>query len=578
MYLIRVPNPIREPLTQLASQKGEPMKLHKGERSRFQCWLTGLTLGAAGIGLCGCGTLTSKQFDVSKAEVGKELDGVPFSLNRPKITVVRTPGADGAPDTFSLPTAYEPDPENQYVLKMDPGFFSSVDWTMNFDVNGVLVETNAKTTDQTASLISAAGSLASAAVGIPRSLRIFEGPATCENTESPEIGKIRDDMLGTKESPGHSAKLGQLPDKKMLWDARNRKEVSIPPQEVESYVSSFGAMWADVSALKCHGQLAKFAYKNSQELQLLQTALHLEETSNPPASSRVVASWLVLKKTPDGADKKIPDDVLQCAFRIEAALRKYDFNELDAIKTELLKTAKNLNSKLAANLDADVAPGITNNNICMEMIADAQSVAEENAAIKLLRQLAELTPTEWRNRRISALNQEISQLQQQNRVPNALANSEKNAGAMNDDERSDPNLKNKSREKARILGVLSEYDRRQELEEIGISHGDIWQSQSLLAEIDYLDKQIAAAEAPTVIAKSPEKADDPAAAAYIVSSCPGGPITGDAIQIKVDDSGTIKAKLASQPGKTSWKDTLYRPEYVVVFQPPSDTTECKGKP
>jgi hypothetical protein len=70
--------------------------------------------------LAGCGTLTSKSFDITQPPSKEDIGGIPFTLNKPQFTITRVPSADGGPDVYQTKIDYVADSTQRYVIQMTP--------------------------------------------------------------------------------------------------------------------------------------------------------------------------------------------------------------------------------------------------------------------------------------------------------------------------------------------------------------------------------------------------------------------------------------------------------------------------
>jgi hypothetical protein len=477
-----------------------------------------------------CGTLVTTPFDATATKPGVALDGVPFSLNRPRLTVTRTEGADGAPDVFSLATTWEPDPRQQYQLKLDPGLFSSVDWTMTFDANGVLSDTSAKTTDQTASVISALGTLAAAAAAV--GVLEFDGhetlPIACGDDYSVTaavVGKVREDVAK------------HLRDNRLIWNPATSAWVAIMPADVQATVDASNKFWNKrVQPASCMGQLAKFHYRNWFELQLLHTAMRIY---GPPDTSRLDA---VIE------NPKSPSPLRDVAFRTRKALVEFDLAALDTLKSSLIKARSNLLATGLNRYGLDLTQEAAESTAALLLLNDAMLHGFAPKQL-LLAKIALVKQGPWLSRELALLNDDIARIVGNDRIPPSGVSV---GNPIRDVEHSDASLQEIYRTKAYVLGLLPDYDRRRALDESLAKGTNPTQARIVMAEIDFLDRRLTTAESAVLAPKPASKADDPVRAPYLVSKC----------VMNAPDVQTAIGKVSDQPIVPS-----LMPEYVVVFNP-----------
>ena len=498
------------------------------------------------LGLVGaCGTLVTTPFDATATKPGVALHGVPFSLNRPRLTVTRTEGVDGAPDLFSLATTWEPDPRQQYQLKLDPGLFSSVDWTMSFDANGVLSDTNAKTTDQTASVISALGTLGATAAAVAKAAApaaaapatdAIDGHATLPKTLPLACG---DDYNDSAAMIGEIRKevAQYLKDNRLIWNPATGAWVVIMPADVQATIDASNTFWKErVQPASCIGQLSKFHYRNWFELQILHTGMRiygLPDTSNLDAVIENPESSSLLR------------DV---AFRTRKALLEFDFAAFDALKSSMIKTRSNLLATGLNRYGHDLTKEAAESNAALLLLNDAMLHGFKPEPL-MLAKIALVKQGPWLSREVALLNDEIARLIGNDRIPSSGVSV---GNPIRDVEHSDASLQEIYRTKAYVLGLLPDYDRRRALDESLVKGTKPGQARIVMAEIDFLDRRLTTAESAALAPKPAAKADDAVRAPYLVSKCV---MTAPEVQAAI---GTV----SDQPIVSG-----LMPEYVIVYNP-----------
>lgn len=510
----------------------------------------------------GCGPLLTAQKFTPPTQVGQKTSGVPFSLNRPKLSIVRTPGAKGAPDTFAITTSYEPDPDQQYTLMINPGLLSNVDWTMTFDTQGTLTDTNAKTTDQTASAITAvasfAGSFALAksslqdhalAVPLPSAFKCAQpNPAQPETPVRPDrsLDTIDEDLKSTLSPP-----------EPRLWDTSKSAWQRLSLPESAHFQSVWNQLRDRMLDASCFGQWDEFFYENTEELQLLQTALHIQFTRNPDDSKQI---GLVLNKfrhyldsngRPKANAPKEVDPSIQEALWLHHELSRIrntlDTSELDGRKASLLHDRQNLNILAANNIDQDLSSERNVNRIglCLTLDVIKNWITEPE---QLLLQVSAPKPTDWVSQKIAELDKQIAAIQSRDRTPRGNALPSK-TGTF------DPQVTDLERTKAFIMGVLPEYDKSAFLKKQLTAAGPTSDTKALLAELDYVEKRLSAAQG-AVSMPSPQTSPDAPANAIPV--------------VWFSTTASIEQAL---DGK--WPGKYARPDYVVVYSSLNDKVAGK---
>jgi hypothetical protein len=416
------------------------------------CALIGL-----GLGLTACGNLTAQRFDVATTNAAGTLKGVPFTLNKPKLTVTRTAGREGSPDIYAVKADYVPDPEQRYVLQIDPALLSSVDWTMGFDDTGTLTDTNAKLTDQTPTLLMSLAKLVVAAVAFAD---------TSKPSEPESVAKIdatvREDLNGSAP---------------VVWDARAGSFRRIPSNRIAAHKAAWDDLWARLKQAADYGQASSsFVYRDAMERTLLETALHLAKQGNVPRPS---------DQLNEGLESPYPN-IKASASEINDAMVTYDRKKLRLIKAATLKARANLYAQYAVDppherQDLDTIERIS------AMVKDALSQIDSNASASLLLDILDVDPTEWQRREVAEIDKEINQRRFLLRVPDGTQ-------ALPAREDSDRELNGLLRRRAAILGVLPEYDRRVSLRKVMTVERAAGHYKAMSDEIAFLDKRLADAD------------------------------------------------------------------------------------
>lgn len=468
----------------------------------------------------GCGNLTTREFDIEKSKSGDNLGGVPFTLNKPHMTVLRTPGVDGSADTYAVTPSFLPDRGRRYVLKLDPSLLSSVDWTMSFDENGTLSETSATVTDQTPAIITSIGKLAVTA-----------------GTWSAMKPKVLVHGFDASSPPDPKADPLALVDRNMqrnfksgspqIYDVNSGKLVPLRT-DLSAATSRWNEIAREIQTFRSYEQVkSAYTYRDIFDYRLLQTALLISQESVVTVPQPVREGLL--------SDDKL---IKARAAEISDALVAFNRPKLMDIKSTTLKAGAKLYARFVTlpSLEAD----IESNRVILEMVNSALKAIPDE--MNFVMDIVELDPVVWQNRRLASLNRNIATRLHLLRLEHS-------------DPGKDRQLSELLRQRAFTLGVLPEFERRAALQKMIVTDSSGEPFRELAREVVYLDKQLADAEAALKGVKKDIKADDPQPALMLLKE-----------RNASIDATWLKKKL----GKV-------RPPYVVIFEPDSQATEIGGK-
>jgi len=93
------------------------------------------------------------------------MPGVPISLTKPEFTIVETP-VTATKSKFQVTRQWVADPDEQYVINIDPSLFSESDLTLKFGAHGEVKTANAEQRDQIAPTVAATAEFVAAAIGL----------------------------------------------------------------------------------------------------------------------------------------------------------------------------------------------------------------------------------------------------------------------------------------------------------------------------------------------------------------------------------------------------------------------------
>lgn len=448
--------------------------------------------------------------------------GVPFTLNKPKFSVVRTPGADGI-DQYVITPTYVPDTSRRYAVRLHPPVTASVDWSLSLDESGSFSDANAKMTDQTVNILASAAKLAVSVAALDR----FERDATLSLRDI-------DSVLQANFGSGTPQIFDET--KKILRNASAGE------------VAAMRATWRDLLprllAQAELGKLSDYGYRDASERNLLLTALHLNPGPTNARPRLLVHTGISTYQ----ADLK-RRGVL---FQILAAYDAYAPAALRDIRKAAIKART---TRLAVLR--------TVNTSAADIAADEEMIFEERVAAyaknahgtlqaapnEVIFSITDISAGEWAARRLLDLNRQIEERRVVIRA-SALGGT---PGVGSDPERSDPVLTELDRRKAIVLGLLSVQDQAVALDRVSPANPEKFkQAQEMRAA---LRKQLAEAEAALISAKSTPVAEGPVFAEYVQATAADTP-----------DGNWVAARAEGKP------------QYVVVLQPVSAAAPAPGVP
>jgi hypothetical protein len=464
--------------------------------------------------LAGCTNLKSQRFDVGASRSGTTIGGIPFTLNRPRLTVVRTPGVDGKPASYAVLPTFEPDPKQRFVLELDPALLSEADFKIDLDDKGSISGVTAKTTNQLPAILTSL---------VKAGLSLATLDATNAKDETSTARAIIADL--TRD-------LSQR--RVQIWDTALGAMRTATPREISASKLALKSLGARLLKAASYGEAGTtFTYENGEERTLLLTALH---GIQPPPRAVIGAPDTVatLIASSDAGQKGR-------GVEIDALYQKLDRQGLKSIVSAQEKAIDQLYASYAQvpPKPADGNKALTAAREVLDAATFAIGRLVSDDQIKLLLTILERPSADWQRRMVADLDTSIAARRLTLRLGanGALA-----------DESHDASLTLLLRRRAMILGVLPQYDRRQLLEQMIVSQHGKGDYKSLSDEIAYLDRRLNDAETTIKAASTDPKADDPVPAAFM---------TGDGNAI---DSAWIVTRLDEHG---AWD----RPQYVVVFEP-----------
>jgi hypothetical protein len=464
----------------------------------------------------GCSSLKGQRFDHEAVPRGETLTGVPFTLNRPIPSVTRTHGNDGASDKYEIGFDYLPDPDARFTLDIDPSMLSSVDFNMAFDANGSLIETSAKTTDQTGPLIVALGKLAATAAAFDRT--------TPDDKNA--ISALENAGNAYFAEPGST-----------VQDPVTGKTRRVNDSDRAAWSSMFKRIRKEAD----EGPIRKtFVYASSREYALLQAVLTSRRLASGQAARKLAAPAAAAGDNPLFAtlnDSSQTNETREKAAEIQDAINRLDKRELAKIKAELVDKRRALRGAYAMNPTSDRQAQL-NANYQLLLLTKSKFEPEND----LLVDLADFTETEWQRRSVANLNKQI---EARRHVVRIQASNDAKPNSVR--EATDEKLNELLARKALVLGLGPQRQRKLELNRLLAQARTPREVQVFRQEIVELEAvEVATENGLKSSAKGPAVTDGPVQSALL--SAPYGTAV---------DNNWIKTTLGSRP----------LPLYVLALQP-----------
>lgn len=508
--------------------------------------------------LNGCGLISATRVDKTGLGGANSASSSPFTLNRLKPQIIRTPGTEGAPDTFTIVPIFEPDPSQRFVLNLNPGVFSSADWTMTFDESGTLTDTVAKTTDQTAATITSIAKLATTFLAGADQADPLKANLDKINTAVSEVVK------------------GASP---CLPDALLGKCKRISSNEADAAWSSWLAFLNRMKVAFKEAQTPNLTYSDDLERRLLLVAFstlwkgpdvepgsiepfvklgqYVENgTDNCDDATSEFYKYLASTAFPDhdlGFYKKACLSIKPIAYRVYVAAKSADRSKLKAIKTEVLKSRTKLRSA-SKNDENDELLAVNFYNLNLAKIAASSIFSPETI---FLLNLLDVEPATWRVKQIATLNKKIAQRQTDLRVP-PITVDENIPDHVQDNESADAILSGLLRRKAALLGVLADYDAMVMMRMQLKGNQRAEDRKAAIDIIGLLETRIAAAESALSPSKAAIKPDDPVVATFLIP---------DENFSESKNNNTMSEWIIKNLGLHGSLGSNERPAYVLVYEP-----------
>lgn len=479
-------------------------------------------VASALLGLTGCSNLSGSTYIYGSTGDSKRLKGVPFTLNKPVPTVVHTPATDDKRETYTTTFAYAADSSHRYTLTVDPSHLASIDFSLSFDTQGSFTEGSAKTTDQSAAVLTSVVKLG---------LAVFDSSEKAVDAEVARLIETGDQLVDTFDA-----------DERAAWTKvkTEMKRLQTETRVKAEYVYTVSAERAVLRKIYDR-TMAKLA-KAARTVVPVATDTKIEAPSNPAAVVPPVPASL--QNTDTGRDPKaIAQDESNDAIAFAIAVQK-----VEALKNEPHKDAQLSDAILHAMRTGDVAvlSSARANEVAVlaslrasleltdseKVLTKSQQVADRIGVLstatdaiprhlRLAKSMAELSPSEWRRRTVVALNSEIDAAAHTARVQ--LANDPKPLPALGAPEctrtsgagGATATLCQLRQKKAIVLGVSDEYRRRNQLAATLEAVTTPRELKLLREEIAALDATISEAETSLKAKPKEPKAEDPYAALYV---------------------------------------------------------------
>lgn len=469
-----------------------------------------VTVSMAAV-LAGCTTLSGSTFDYENVDKSKPLTGVPFTINKPAPTIVRTPGADGLPDKYSVAYSYVADPKGSYTLQISPGLLSSVDFSMSFDIGGSLQETSAKATDQAGPLLQSLGKLALAGAALDKAT----GDTKADTQDSIDIQWIK--VRGQKF-------LGDAASR--IFDAASPSGRPVNPADRLAFQDAISRA---EGLAKLNKVKKEFFYASDQEYVVLRALYALAKAEVGTSIDTTTAETRLTS-----SDTTVPGALL--ISEVKDAVRKGNLKVINRKKAELVAALQTER----AQAEAKNWTGEDKSKSILERLKFLKEVAALfPRPLQLLSDMTDMAPAEWQRRVIADLNVQLLAAEHEHRVlqsdvvPNqTLINASK------------ARITGLQARKMSVLGVAQEHARRLEIARRLATTGESRSLKLLREERDELDGIIAAAETALKPKAKEVKADEAIMAHHFNVTTP------------LDSAGVI-AKLENEQAGA-------RPKYIVV--------------
>jgi hypothetical protein len=454
----------------------------------------GLAIGFTVL-MSGCSGLKVAKFSLADSKDGGVLAGVPFTMNKPQITVTKVGGANGAPNYFTMKVDYVPDFDARYTLQLDPATLASIDFSMAFDANGSLSDMTAKTTDQTATIVTSLGKLAAA----------LDKSAVTE-AKLVETLVARGDNISSSKTPGYFAAGADTPR---------------APTTAER--TSWEKLKARLRSLAKTGEVAsKFYYLDRTELEWLRSLIKAQ----PQADESIAAYALPMTAFRDNDGGAHP----ALFASIQQAYLAFDKAALEQIKAKLVKERAAKRAAMLINAAKyDEAFFATNERAIRWITGAVNSLPPE---LVLVHNLANMQLPEWQRRYVADLDQKILERRRLIRIPApAQATARPAAGVGSDWD--DSVLKALLLQRATVLGVAYEYQRAADIQR-EVDSGRRVLDEARFAELQSLNQRIIDAEnAIKPAAPTAAKTEDPAVA-HILPAPAGQAITPEWVKSQLN--------------------------------------------
>lgn len=506
------------------------------------------------LGLGGCSNFESHRFMLPPPGRTTTLNGLPFTLNRPVPTIVKTSAANGQPDSYAIVMAYAPDPAASYDVKMTPAWLAQTDFKLDYDANGSLTGVTAKVDNQTSAILTSAVKLALAVAPFLDQTKIDETQAVQQIDQAMATALARRPILIVDES-GASRNA-------TLAEARELTRAAPVLQSRLTAAAAAGAVatsftvnnWAEEKLLR--GALKELAAPPRAPQCAPPPPPGVQppppappppgSTAVPPPPAAPLPPAVGLNGHPPAQRPVAVGDVVRSGTICDLApadqtrfadmLARKDIAALQAAKDA---AEKDIDRKYA---EAAIMPPPSSGSLYESQgrrgaASQYIGLLKGDAPIGLLLTVLGRDSKAWQKLTLAQLDQQIATRRFEIRAAAAqgqLAN-----------ENSDVRLVALVRQRAAVLGVAAIYDRRQRLERLLLSQSGKGDFKAMSDEITYLDKRLADAE-PAKADATPAKADAAEPAAFFQS------------QGEIVDSDWIQTKLGKD-----WN----RPKFVVVFDP-----------
>lgn len=203
----------------------------------------GLVLLAAGC----TSSLTGTKLEPNDTAGKGKLEGIPYQLPRPRFTISKVEAdSSGSANGYRIELEYEPDPDQRYMITMDPAWLTDIEFELNFGELGQITSTTSDTTEQLTPAVTAVGEFFVSALS---SVAKIAGAAdTKQVSDKPPFEQVK------------MALTDRVKREKKIWNEKNKKLESANPAEIRvgealsEWIETFKTPEAFLGGFHCRSQ------------------------------------------------------------------------------------------------------------------------------------------------------------------------------------------------------------------------------------------------------------------------------------------------------------------------------------